>query len=479
MEQSVTKRIAKNFTWLSIGDLLARGINFLAIIYMARVLGAAAFGVLNFAQAFLAYLLLFVDSGLSMLGTREIAKQREKAGSISLNIFAIRLLIALIVFVVSIVILLFIPLSLEMRLLFTFTFLFVFHRALNADWVYQGLERMEYISIARVAGSLLAFIATILIIKTSGDLIKVPLIQFVSGFLVSLFFLYWLFKKFTPYNLSHLNPTNWWDYFYEAMPLGASVILIQIYYNLDTIMLGFMDKQEVVGYYNAAYKIFFAVLAILSLWQSTAFPVVSKRMSEDREKAEKFLNKYLRLTMLVALPIVLLITFLSPWIIYLFYGSAYQSASTALQILIWSTILIVISGVYGILIMIPLGKSREFLYGVGSGALMNIILNIILIPRFSFIGAAVATLLSEAMVTVVMFYLIRKEIRINIFVNSWIPVFASVIASALFCIFFQYGSVWLKIISSSIIFSITYILIILMLGEKRFLEEFVLEITRK
>ena len=157
METSVTKRMAKNFSWLSIGDIVGRGLNFLAILYIARVLGVVAFGLLNFAQAFQAYLLIIVDSGLSILATREIAKSKEKAGAISINIMAVRLIIALMVFALAVFILYFVPLSWEMRWLFIGTFLYVFYHAINSDWAFQGLEKMEYVAVSKILYSALFF----------------------------------------------------------------------------------------------------------------------------------------------------------------------------------------------------------------------------------------------------------------------------------------------------------------------------------
>ncbi|KPJ69772.1 hypothetical protein AMJ44_02360 [candidate division WOR-1 bacterium DG_54_3] len=479
METSVTKRIAKNFTWLSIGDIISRGLIFFAIIYIARVLGAAAFGLLNFAQAFLAYLVLLVDSGLSLFGAREIAKAKEKVAAISLNIFAIRFLIALIIFLISLFILFLLPLSFEIRLLFIGTFLFIFYRALSADWVFQGLEIMQYIAYSRIFYSILAFILVVCLIKSSADLVKVPFVLFASGMIASVLFLSILYKRITTTSLSHLAPLNWWEYFSEAIPLGASMILVQIYYNMDTIMLGFMDTPEVVGYYNAAYKIFLVFIGFLTIWQSTAFPVMSKRVIKEKDKVQNFLDKYIRLTMLVAIPISIIVTILSPLIISLFFGSNYISSYQGLQILIWSIIFISITSVYGVLILVPLGKSREFLYGVASGALINIILNIILIPPYSFKGAALATLLSEVTVAMVMFYFARKEIYVKVIENLKIPIWASSVA-IFFSIIGQYFSpANFKLISGSIIFSAIYFLMIIILGEKRFLLDFYKEIIKR
>src|SRR3989339_767888 len=104
---STTKGIAKNFSWLLGGAVLSSLINFFTTIYVARILGASAFGLFVFAQAFLMYLVLIVDSGLSILGTREIAKEKENAGTVSINILAVRLILAFFVFIVATLIVLF------------------------------------------------------------------------------------------------------------------------------------------------------------------------------------------------------------------------------------------------------------------------------------------------------------------------------------------------------------------------------------
>jgi len=478
---STTKRIAKNFSWLSIGEIVARGFGFFTVIYLARVLGAAAFGLFSFAQAFLAYLVLMVDSGLSIYGTREIARGTSKTGPFSLNIFAIRLSLACVIFIISSFAIFIIQMPFEMRLLFIYTFLFVFYRALNADWVFQGLEKMGYIAISRILFSALVFIATISLVRQSQDLVRVPLIQFIAGISVSFMFLYLLFKRFASAGLEHIKTDNWWDHFSESIPLGISYILVQIYYNIDTIMLGFMNTAEVVGLYNAAYKLFFGGLLFFGLWQSTAFPVVSQRISSDKGKAVDFLRKYLRIAILFGIPVSFLVTFLAPSIIQIIYGPSYLSCAIALQILIWCILPIIISGTYGMLILVPLGKNNLVLYGVLSGAIVNLILNLILIPPYGFIGASVATLLAEIVVGAVMFFFAYKEMRLGFLGLMFKP-----IAGALLSLLVAYISRHLFIIKNTsisfileaFIFCSVYVVFILLFGEGMFLRNYVEEVFR-
>ena len=480
MKLSATQRIAKNFTWLSIGDILSRGINFFAIIYIARILGAAVFGLLNFAQAMLAYLILLVDSGLSLFGTREIARTRGHKGRLTLNIILIRLLIAAIVFGVSLAIIFSIPLSFELRMFFVGMFLFIFYRALDTDWIFQGLERMEYIAYSRTAYSALMFILIIVLVRTSGDYIRIPFIYLFCGMAVSFVFLSILFKYFTPASLGHLSPADWWEYFSEALPLGASAFLMQVYNNMDTIMLWFMDKPSVVGYYNVAYKVFFIFAGFLGLWQTTAFPVASKRIVQNKAKARKFLGKYVRLTLLAVIPLAFLVTLGSPLIIRVLFGVEYLLSSSALQILIWNLVIIAISGFYGGLILIAAGYSREYLMAVGGGAVLNIILNFILIPPFSYLGAAIATILTGIFVCAAVFLYSRKVFYLGFVKESLRPLLASFVSAAVFLVAFQglsTFSYYIRLLVACLAFLTVYLAAIFYV-EKGFLISFVREIAK-
>lgn len=479
MEQSVTKRIAKNFSWLMAGNIISGGANFLLIVYVSRVLGVVAFGLWQFAQAFLMYLVLLVDSGFSVFGTREIAKEKNKAGIISLNIFAIRLLIGIIAFIISLAILYSVPISSEIRSLFVFTFLLLFYRALNADWVFQGLGKMEFIALARVLFSVFSFLLIILLVKSSNDLLKVPFVQFALGVLVSIILLWVLFRYFLSVSLSDLIPRYWRGYFLQAIPLCGSIVLMQIYNNLDTIMLGFMKGAAVVGYYTAAYRIFYIFAGIFSLWLATALPVVSKRIHEDKTKTEIFLEKYMRLTMLIIIPTTVFVFFASSLIINLFFGAEYKTASIALMVLIWALLPLAIANIYGLLILIPAGYFKGFFWSVGAGALVNVILNFVLIPTFSYVGAAIATILAQIFAGLVAFFLSRKTLQLALAKHLIKPLAISFVALIFsFAIYFALfsASMFIRQLIGCSVFALIC-MVVAFLVEREFLLSFVNEIA--
>lgn len=436
---STTKKIAKNFSWLLAGNTTSGLLNFLAVIYVARVLGAAGFGLWQFAMAFLAYLVLLVDSGLSMYGMREIAQARHRAGGIALNLFAIRFLIASVVYLISAAMLFLLPVPLNLRLVFLAVFLLVFYRALNADWVFQGLEKMEFISLAKLCFASGSLLFIFLLVKAPGDLIRVPLIQAVCGILASTAFVFFLFQRLVKAARTELLVRAWPGYMLAAIPLGASIIMIQIYNNLDTIMLGFMSRVEIVGYYNAAYQIFYVFIGLFYIWLSTAMPVMNRRVASDKAGAERFIAKYARLTMMAFVPLVVFVFIAARPIVVQTFGGTYAPAAAALRILIWNLITVIVGSIYGVLILIPAGRFKEYFIAVLSGAVVNVALNFLLIPAYSFYGAAAATLIAEATAVTITIIYARRIIPLSLIGHLGKALAVSAPAAGLF-----YLIVWLR-----------------------------------
>jgi len=478
MAESATKRVAKNISWLTAGNLASGLANFLAVIYVARVLGAADFGQLQFAMAFLSYLALLVDSGLSMFGMREIARSRQRAGSISLNLFLLRFAIALFVYLAAAAALFVVPLPAALRWLFLTVFLLLFNRALNADWVFQGLERMEFIGLAKFTAAAGSLVLIFLLVRSPADLLRVPLVQAVSGILVSAMVVGLLFQRLARSALSELSVSEWPRYLIAALPLGASLIMIQIYNNLDTIMLGFMSSREVVGYYNAAYQVFYVFVGLFYIWLSVAMPVMNRRFKDDLAGAERFITKYARLTALGFVPLIVLTFITAGPLIRLVFGAAYAPASAALAILIWNLFSVVFGSIFGALILIPAGRFNRYFYAVLAGAAVNFVFNFILIPPFSFYGAALATLLAEGTAASLLLFYAREVITLSV-IGGVLRALALSLAGALACllVFYLGGALpaFARLLAGAAAFAAVYCAAVLAL-ERRFIFGFVREI---
>jgi O-antigen/teichoic acid export membrane protein len=246
------------------------------------------------------------------------------------------------------------------------------------------------------------------------------------------------------------------------------------------IMLGFMDRAEVVGYYSAAYRIFYVCLGLFSIWQTTAVPIATRRIHEDKEKASQFLTKYLRLTMIIFVPLVTLVSLAAPLIVGVVFGGEYSPATQALQVLIWTLLVITIGSTYGILILVPAGLFNEFLLAVLAGAAVNVILNFLLIPKFSMIGAAVATIFAELFAGAIAYSFAKKVLNLGLLASMIKPFIITCFTTMIFMLVIYLAPVnlYLKYSAAILIYVIAYAGIIMSV-EKKYIFEFVNELIGK
>jgi len=409
---STGQRIVKNFVSLTAANIISKLIGFVTIAYLARVLHASGFGQISFAQAIIAYSALFTNLGLTTFGIREIARDKKQIKKYVNNILTLRMVLTVVSFGFLVVFLVFIKKPVDYKSLIAFYGLSLFPSALSLDWVFQGIERMEFIGIAGILRSLVYAGLIFLFINSPSNILSVPLFGLAASFIMIALPIYIFVKNYGWFSFS-FNWPIWKEFLTKALPMGFSSIMIQIYYNLDTIMLGFIKGDEVVGWYNAAYKIIFFILPFGGLLIQSIFPLISRYYKESREKLSLLVNTSAKILTAGAIPLGIGGTILAKPIMNLIYGPQYQNGVIAFQILIWTVVVIFISVNFGNSLMACDGE-RKYAIGVSIGAGTNIILNFLLIPPFSLVGAAIATLATEVVVLLYMAYHFSKIARIHL-----------------------------------------------------------------
>jgi len=399
------RRAVKNFLSLSSAQIISQVIYFLIIVYLARTLGAANFGKISFAQAVVLYFMLIGDLGLSVLGVREVARDKGKIDSYASSIVSLRLALAVFSFILLLGFTSLINKSTEIKHLIIFYGFSLFSSALLIEWLFQGIEKMEFIGISRILNRLIFAALVLLFIRSSRQLLIIPYLWF-GGALVAAVFLFYIFgRQFGRIRL-RFNLSLWKSLVRRALPMGAAFIMIQIYYNFDILMLGFMKGEEVVGWYNAAYKLIFLVLAFIPIFINVIFPLMSKYYQESGEKLATLISSSTRLLTTIALPLGIGGTLLARPIMGFLYGENFSPGIIGFQILIWSVVIIYMRCTYE-QSFLACDQEKRYLFGVILGALTNIGLNIVLIPYFSLTGAAIATVISELVFSGYMFSYFR------------------------------------------------------------------------
>lgn len=405
------RRAARNFLSLSVGQIISQAILFLIIIYLARTLGAAGFGKIAFAQAVVLYFTLIANLGLTTLGIREVARNKDRVDNYVGNILSLRLVLALLSFFLLLAFVSLIHKTTEVKYLIVFFGFSLFSSALWLGWLFQGVEKMGFIALSRILDKFFYGALVFLLIKDSKQILTIPWLYTGGSFLASGLLIYILLKQFGRPRLKFDFPF-WKNMIRRALPMGAAFIMIQIYYNFDTVMLGFMKNDEVVGWYNAAYKIILFVWAFIPIFVNVIFPLMSKYYQQSREKLQLLISSATKLMSSIALPLGIGGTILAKPIMSFLYGERFINGVIAFQILIWTVVIISIRCTYE-QSFLACDKEKRYLLGVIVGASTNIILNLILIPYFSLKGAAIATLISEFIFSLYMFSYFQIVSRIK------------------------------------------------------------------
>jgi O-antigen/teichoic acid export membrane protein len=391
------RRIATNFLTQAASNMLGLLITILVSIYVLRALGPAAIGQVNWVQAAISYFTILVNPGLTLVGQRELAKSPQRSGELMSLILTLQTLFALAVYGLVVVIA-----TLDLRgpvvsLLLLIQGVGLFLSALNAGWLLQANERMVAPSLASLAFNALQLPVLLFFIHRPDDVLLYAALG-LPFTMMGVAFNFWYAAHRGLLQPLHLRPTlaGAGALLREAWPLALTQSAILIYFNSDTLILGFTDGDEAVGQYATAYKLMMVAAVItVALWNAY-FPVLARSHNSSAE-ATALSREYLGLLAWTGLPIAALGWAEGRHVVELMYGAAFAASGPYFE---WLCLNIAIQFLnYGITsTLVPWGYSRLQFKISASGAAANLALNAIAIPLFGPWGAIATTLAAEGLV---------------------------------------------------------------------------------
>jgi O-antigen/teichoic acid export membrane protein len=392
---NTVQRIAKNTGVLLASQIASYIFGFFFIMYTARYLGAEGFGILSFALAFTGIFGVFADLGLRQLTVREVARDKSLASKYLGNIAVMKVILAIITFGL---IALFINLlgypeqTIKVVYLVALSVIFGTFSGMFYS-VFQALEKMEYQSVGQILSSALLLTGALFAISRGVSVVGFASIYFLVSVVVLVYsFVVGVWKLVLP--KVEVDWSFWKLTIKEALPFGITVIFITIFYWIDSVMLSLMQGDEVVGWYNAAYRLIMVLLFIPSTLNMVIFPAMSRFYVTSKKSLRFAYEKYFKLMAIVGFPIGVGTTLLADRFVLLIYGAEYAPSIIALQILVWSSVFIFLGGAFGRLLESS-NNQMTITKITAINALVNVILNLILIPKFSYIGASIATVITE------------------------------------------------------------------------------------
>ena len=377
---------------------------------------ADGIGQVNFFQSIISYISLFTCLGIPMYAIREVAKVRDNTMEMTRTTVEILLLHAflsilgyLVVAVICMTVVQ-VQTNIPLFLLLSTT---IFFTAIGCEWFYQGVEDFKYVAVRGLIVKVVSVILLFLLVKTKEDILWYGAYS-VLGVLGGNIFNFIRLRKYLCWGMVSFHTLCPMRHLKPALYVFALNVIISIYLQLNNVLLGFMKDTEAVGYFTAATKIMVITMSISSALGAVIMPRTSNLIAEERmDEFKALVQKSYDFIFALAMPLMVGLIFTSPSAVLLLSGEGFVPAILTSQIVAFNILTVGLSGVMGIQVLYPLGKINIVILCTSIGAIINVFLNVLLIPRYGHNGTAVAYMLAEMTVTVSMFFIGKRYIPIR------------------------------------------------------------------
>jgi len=395
---NTVKTITKNIGALTLMNIVSVALMLILTISIARFLGDVIFGKYSFALAFTALFGVFIHLGLDILITRDIARDKSKASKYLGNIAIIRALSSIIIFILIIIIINLMNYPSDTTTAVYIFGLYVIFTSFADIFkaTFRAFERMEYLSMINILERIIVVSLGLIVLFSGYGLVELALV-FLFGGIFNILFSYLICRKKFVKPKFEIDLNFWRQSIKEAYPFLLSLTFVMIYFKIDTVMLSIMKGDAVVGWYNASYTLIGGLGIISASVLPALFPVMSRFFNNSKEALQAVYKNTFRYLFMIGFPIAVGTTLLADRIILFIYGELYIHSIIALQILIWAELFVFLNNTTGNVIN-AINEQKTNLKIVSVGATLNILLNLILIHYMSYVGAGIATVITEAFV---------------------------------------------------------------------------------
>lgn len=389
--------------------------------YVCRVIEADGIGQIHFFQSIISYISLFTCLGIPMYAIREIARDRNdvvQMNRTAMEILLLHSMLTLVGYAIVAILCLTVP-QIQVNIpLFLILSLTIFFTAIGCEWFYQGIEDFKYITIRGLIIKTVSVVLLFIFVKSKTDLLYYGCYT-VFGVLGGNIFNFFRLRKYIHRENIIFSELHIKRHIKPVLKVFSFSVVTSIYLQLNTVLLGFLKNALAVGYFAAASKVMQMLLAMSACLGSVMMPRASHLIAENKEdEFNRLIQKSYDFTMAIALPMTIGLIFCAPSLITALCGVKFEHSILPSQIIAPIILMVAISNVFGIQVLFPKGKINIVTLCCGIGAVADLILNLCLIPFFSYIGTSIAYLGAEVATTVSMYFIGRRYIPIIYFKKS-------------------------------------------------------------
>jgi O-antigen/teichoic acid export membrane protein len=438
----------------------------ITVPYVSQVLQAENYGKVNFSGSIVGYFSLIAGLGICNYAIREGAAIRENRYELEKfqnEVFTINLYSTLFSYCLLVIMYFSATTVRNYSVLIFIQSTSILFSTLGTDWINAIHEDYVYITLRYLIIQFLSIVALFLFVKTSEDYIIYAAINVFASAGGNLFNIFYIRSKYSKLRLvrhcnlrRHLSP---------ILILFFNTVAVTIYVNSDTTILGVVQGDFAVGIYGVATKIYLIVKQVLNAVIIVSLPRLSAYIGQNNKIAyHALLYKIFNAVVVLVFPCIVGIFMLSKEIILAISGESYAVGFRALQILSFSLGFAVLACFYCVCVLLPQKKDKLCLIASVVSGSLNIILNIIVVPLWSYNGAALTTLLSEMIVFLIYIYFAQKLQKSLCSMRTVTSTFVGCIAVVAICYFIKSSiqDLWGCIILSVVCSGISYLFIMIL-----------------
>ncbi len=471
--------VKKNFAYQFIYQMLISILPFVTSPYISRVLGADNIGIYSYVYSVITIFIVVANLGISNYGNRIIAKSRDDKDKLSKNfteLFVLHLILS--AMMLSVYIAYILIFDLDNKLIFIIQILFLIANSIDISWLFFGLEQFKLTVTRNALVKILAVILIFLVVKSRNDLWKYTLIMSTAT-LLSQITLWGFFKKYTSF--CKIKLSNILIHMKPMLVLFAAAIAVTIFNYIDKVMLGSMSSMQQLGFYENAHKIIEFPTGFITAIGAVLLPKIANLLSKkDEKQVKRYIGLSMQFSMLAASAIFFGVSAVAKEFSYLFWGKEFITSGVIIQYLSVCIILMSWNSVIRTQYLIPNEKDKSYLLAVSMSAIINVIINYLLIPKYGAVGAAIGTICSYLMIFLMQNVSVYKELPLLYYAKKVIPYFIiGFIMNSIIRIINNYTSYSIMFLILKILLGAIVFISLLILYAIIFRDEFIVENLKK
>jgi O-antigen/teichoic acid export membrane protein len=402
-------RIAQNTLAITFAEVFGTLVSFIFVALLARYLGPDSFGIYAFAGSFTYLFHMGIDLGMNAIVVREVSRDRERSNFYFANTLAIELLSSAVTIAAIWLIILLLGYDLETRVVVV-----LFAIILGADsvnWLilssFNAYEDRVHEAYVRIFGKTSYFLLGLVGVLLHLGLVEIVILLLVASVIRNIYGYRLMARSLFRPSLS-VETGSWLPIITMSLPFALGWLFYDLYFNIDMTMLSLFKGPEAVAYYSVAYRFISLTMILPQAFAGSIWPLLSRHFTQSPERLPLLYQKSVQYLLMLSIPAAIGISLLAGKIIPLIFGSQYLESIFTLQIIIFVIIFLFIDYI-NILTMGAMNKPHLAVVSLVVCLVSNVLMNLVLIPRFSYVGAAVSTILTEVILFVEYAVLLSKN----------------------------------------------------------------------